>query len=613
MTPESTTTTESADSCSSDGEDEYLVDLDADGLDETVFMRRSRSVAESTVGVCADDVLLTSLEVPYESTGVVGFVDLNGDMSQEILIGYTTERGTGLGALTSTVRGLRMTTLEIERWVDPDVQIDSGPFTGATYQCRDWDGDGQSDLIHTTFRPADGEENVSVGLVGLEGLEAVQGGIDSFETTYEQAADAWSAPDLCAPDSPYDSEVNFGTNGWASIPLDPAVFAGEEDLVLTGVAFAGGRLALVGLEAPNSVVGDLQEPRALAWWSDDGLTWSSATVQGSDSEFLDVVARKGGGFVAVGRAGERAAAWSSEDGADWVLTTLPATPGSEQVAYSVVETEAALVAVGAEISFPDAPGPREDSDAAVWVLADGSEWERVRDDDALGQQGYQPNADGEVNSAMLDAALLPGVGVVAVGYRSEVDPLIDYPLQHPAMWVSSDGVDWHWYAAEVDARLSGVSEANGRLVAYGTTGLSGSPDSNPIVLVSDDGAEWLDVSGSSFDQPGLQAIDAIRSLPGGGWIALGTDQAEFEVRGAAAAWTSEDLFTWHRETHDIDIFGDIENPPVTTMRDGVATDEGRLIVIGIAGKSLTLTGGGSVCCLYEPRLWVYDPLYDEGS
>lgn len=606
--PPTTTTLPPAGDCEPGGVEPFAVDLDRDGQDEVAFVRDG-----GTLVVCVGDDVDT---VDLEAVGaeIAGFHDLDTDGTAEILFTRPTERGTALGAVAPSLRGWRLTRLALERWSDLD-RSSSGPFEGASYQCLDWDDDGALDLIHWQFTPADDEVSVRAGLVALEGGEPVEGGVDRYETGRDAAVAIWEAEDGCGPGESARRPLRYSAQGWAVVALDAALFADRDDVVLVAAAANAGRVVAVGTEAPNPALGTQVEARPLAWWSDDGQTWTKAEVAGSDAAILDVAARDAG-FVAVGRAGPDPAVWTSADGTAFELATLATTlPGGQAVIYAVAsDPTGALVAVGAESYLPDGIGHTADSDAAVWRSADGRSWERILSP-ALGTQGYQPNAGAEFNGAILDVAATDD-GLIGVGYDSDPDPDIDFPDQFPAVWRSADGTHWERARLDHEARLTGIVHAGGRTVVYGTTGLHGSPTSDAAILLSDDGATWAPAGGElgALQEPdGIQAVNAVRPAPGGGWLALGSDQSEFQSAGAAAVWRSGDLVAWERLPNDTGTFGDIGAPPAPVINDAVLTGDGTMVAVGTRSETVDLVGSGSVCCLYRPQVWLHQAASRPGA
>ncbi len=577
------------------------VDLDDDGLDETIILEQPVGSAP-VVLVCIGENPPLSVSLAAADVQLIGFHDLDGDGTRELLFTQAGDRGRVLSALTVTLRGIEHTTLVIETWNDL-VDAGGGPFTGETFQCIDWDEDGVPDLIHWSMQPADDLVNVRAQLVTLEGTEAVETAVDLYETSVDDATAILGAPHGCGPDDVVLPNLRFSAAGWARVPLDPTVFDATEDLAITGAAATDERIVAVGVEAPNPIVGAVIETRPRAWWSTDGVVWNAATVPGESAEMLAVTATADG-FFAVGAVGESAAVWTSQDGSEWTLFEVRThLPDGAAVMYSIASAPFGLVAVGAEMYWPDI-------DAAVWISPDGATWTRVLSP-SFGTVGFQPNEDGEFNGEMVGVAVSEAGTVVAVGVDSDSDPNIDFPDNFPAAWVSTDGETWQRTRLSQDTRLRGVAAFGDVFVAFGTTDVHGSPTADAVILRSTDGATWSDATGdfAGLDpSDGIQVVSDVLPAPDAGWIAVGTDQTEFDSIGAAAVWQTFDLASaWERLPHDPTVWGEVDAAPVLVMNGGAVVPTGTLLVTGFVGETLPLPGGGSACCLDRPRLWLFDP------
>ncbi len=590
------------DPCEDEIDTPFAFDLDGDGLVEITFFSGDDLV------VCLEDARL-SVEVVGQGLEISGFLDLDGDGTSEILFYREAERGRELGAAKITLRGLRLTSLGIEHWIeDPG---NGAPFVGESFQCLDWDDDGDTELVHRHFMPADEEVNLRTTIVELDGLDAVEGGGDSYETTVDGAHAIWSSADGCDPEETVGREIRFSNLGWAKVALPSEFFDGKDDIVLTSAAVNDqGVVAAVGLEGPNVALGTLVEARPLVWWSPDGLDWRQAEVEGTDAELLDVVSYDGG-FLAVGRMGRDPAVWTSQDGSSWSAIALDTTlEGGQGVMYSVIAANDGLIAVGAENYWPENGAGLGDSDAAVWISDDGLEWSRIRSA-SFGKQGYQPNEGSEFNGAIFDVAFDVDVGYIAIGYDSDADPFIDFPDQYPAIWTSSDAESWERSRLDQDARLTGIVAEDGRFAAFGSSDRNGSPTADGVIITSTDGATWTSASGDFSaigGEDGIQTINALTRGPDGTWLALGSDETELDAIGAVAVWESGDLVNWARQPNDLGAFGDVAEAPAPFINSAVTTNNGLLIAVGASGLTVELTGGGSVCCLYRPHIIAYDPL-----
>ncbi len=577
-------------------------DLDGDGTDELIVLVQTDDLKDPVLHVCIDESTRFATDLDGEQAQVIGFHDLDGDAVRELLYTTAGERGRVLSVATLTLRGLQTTDVRIEQWNDL-VDAGGGPFSGETFQCIDWDEDGSPDLIHWQFQPADNDEvNVLASIVTLVEGTAVETGVDLFETTPGDAAAILDRLHGCGPGDVVLPDVRFNATGWARVPANPTVFAGTNDVVPTAVAATDRIAVAVGVHAPNPIVGGMTEPEPRAWFTEDGIAWTAAEVDGTNGEMLGVTATADG-FVAVGRIGDNGAVWRSSDGRAWEMTEITSLEEDGlTVLYSVIDTPLGLVAVGMEMYFPD-------FDAAVWTSPDGTDWTRVTSP-AFGTVGFQPNDNGEFNAEIYDIAVTVDGLLVGIGYDSESNPDIDFPDQFPAAWVSSDGQTWERTRLSQEARLTGIAAVDNELVAFGTSNLHGSPTSDAVIVRSSDGRTWTNATGefsavTAVD--GIQSINAVAQALGGGWIAVGSDQAEFDSRGAGAVWQTFDLADWDRLEHDATVWGEIDVEPVVVMNDAVTLPTGDTLVVGYAGETEPLPGGGSACCLKRPQLWLFSP------
>jgi hypothetical protein len=636
-TPPSTTTTTTTTTIGENpcqGEESpgsfHSVDLDDDGFLEVVYVRTLAGGDRMNLGLCVEGETHSELEIETGST-ILGFVDLDDDGRSEILLHGEGERGPRIQAVAVTLKGLTLTDLALEKWITggtPD-----GPFEAAGFGCDDIDDDGDLELLFIEYRPADGllgvdpgtaqdQVNLGISLIHLDGTSATAYGVDMYETDFQTAYERWLESDRCAPGSAPRVDVVYGENGWGRVDFDPADFAGDGDVVLTGIARGGvaERYVVVGSERPSYLLGEFFPTRPVIWSSDDALTWRRSDLGDAVGELRDVVARAdGSGFVAVGATGSfMAAAWVSADGVSWELVEVPsALPGPGllgPVMSQIIETPLGLVAIGTEDYAPDSATHGFDIDATVWLSPDGLAWERI-EHPAFGSPGYQPNTGPEFNGELVGVAYQPGVGIVVVGSASDPsDPTEDFPLHRPAAWVSADGANWQRYDISGDLRLRGVTASGAGLIAHGVSTVSGSPTADAVVLVSTDGTNWVPATGvftGLGDVDGIQTINDAVAIPEVGIVALGSDEKEFESIGGAAVWwsvgsTETDLRSWERETHDDRVFEDLMASPTATMTDGVWSEDG-LVVVGFSGRTLEFPGGASGCCLFGPAIWMWSP------
>lgn len=610
-----TTTATTTDPCAV-GSPEGQFEVDLDGLEpsELVYLRESESAEAFELGLCIDGELDSNVELQAEEVDVVGFVDLDDDGRREVILQTTEEGRLLVRAAASTLRGLAMTSLAAERWIEsPEGLPPMGPFSAHGLECVDFDGDGSLDLLLAAYQPAEDLVHVDVASVSLsDQITAVEVGVDSYETDVATAFERWNAPLECELGSGSTTGVRHGANGWGRVDHGEA-FASRGDLVLTAVAHDGERFVAVGYEQPSPLVGEYFPTAPTIWHSAAGIDWVQSSLEGL-GELRDVIALEGDkGFVAVGQTDSgTAAVWTSEDAVVWELFEVEpvAGVGSARMLGIVQSADGTLVGVGVEMYLPDPSGPGPDLDAAVWRSEDGETWQRV-ESPHLGLVGYQPNTDGQFNGEIVDVDYALGVGYVAVGSASRSgDDAIDFPTQYPAAWVSADGLSWQRYSLDGEFRLRGVTTVDGSIIAHGVSTLHGSPTADAVIFTSDDGIKWVEAAGE-FDgldpTDGVQAVNDLVEVPGIGLFALGSDDVEFETKGAAAVWrtTVDQPGEWTREIHDDSVFEIVKGPPSAVMTDGVWTGD-VLLVVGFTGESETLENGATACCVISPAVWIWE-------
>ncbi|MEN8115173.1 MAG: hypothetical protein ABFS21_12395 [Actinomycetota bacterium] len=262
------------------------------------------------------------------------------------------------------------------------------------------------------------------------------------------------------------------------------------------------------------------------------------------------------GLFAVGEDNFDGAVWASSDGVEWSRVTAPDEFGGNDAQWlnAVVYGGPGLVAVG-----------RDGMNAGVWVSEDGVTWIRADDPDLVG--------DGE--PVVMDALAAGPNGFVAVGQAGfESDMAGGGTGTRPAMWVSTDGLDWERLP---DGALEtfGVREVASLRGGDEDFLLIGDPldDSGEGVWTSPDGHSWerIDVPymGPS-DEPG--SVDHIGTFwDGSRWVSVGVDHTSGSV------WASFEIgVPWQPVgSLDADLFA--EGFEIT---NAIATDDGLRLVVG---------------------------------
>ena len=268
-------------------------------------------------------------------------------------------------------------------------------------------------------------------------------------------------------------------NAWAAATLE-----GDTHLVeLKAVAVGDAGFVAVGHRFGSEEGGNVV---AVAFTSSDGRTWRQAPDQASlhGKTLSDVVARPGGGWLAVGaEAGPSVFlgvdTWTSSDGLQWTLVDAMPQVG---VARGVTATKDGYTAWGTECL--DVCGPPKQ--AALWRSKDGRSWLRVPSQPSL--------ARGEVYEIVATPT-----GALAAGATYDDD---GYPTG--VVWRTVDGTKWTKIALPDGARHSffRLTSTGGH---YVTDGLRQS-DGGDVwgTWTSADGATWTrlpdgDVRGGTFD------------------------------------------------------------------------------------------------------------------
>jgi hypothetical protein len=241
-------------------------------------------------------------------------------------------------------------------------------------------------------------------VAGGPGFVAV--GMEHVDEPDEGDAAVWTSPD--------------GQN-WTRVPDPSFVFGGSPLLQMRSVTTGGPGLVAVGIEYTD------RGHRPAVWTSADGLVWQRApadqeALRAIDNSVMSSVTAWGSGLVAVGSTSgsgmedQRAAAWTSSDGVTW--TKAPDQPAFDAPSFllmsRVVAGDEGLAAIGTDytVGVPN--------DAAVWTSPDGVWWTRVTDTFGdLGGPGDQ----------WMQAVAIGGPGLVAVGadeYNGETDAAVWY-------------------------------------------------------------------------------------------------------------------------------------------------------------------------------------------
>jgi len=228
----------------------------------------------------------------------------------------------------------------------------------------------------------------------------------------------------------------------ADIGLDSNTFE------LHAVAFDGERFVAVGATYPAD---EGAPTNGVALVSDDGRTWRRAPDQSSlrGGNIVDVVARPGGGFEAVGWGRHSSPytgmnVWSSGDGLSWRLVYSGADRGDVGVTGLAVSPDGRYVAWGS-----DCLGACGIVNVVMWTSDDGTTWRSVP-----GQATFK-------SASVIGTVALPG-GWLATGTSGAGSG-------DGVSWRSGDGRSWTRQKLPKAGgyRMDGIVLVDGRVVALG--------------------------------------------------------------------------------------------------------------------------------------------------
>lgn len=269
----------------------------------------------------------------------------------------------------------------------------------------------------------------------------------------------------------------------------------------------GAQPGAIGRVGDRLIVTGRDRDGSAAWYSDDGgADWQRASIVGGDDEGRPVAlgAVAGGadrllslGWVTVGAndADRRSVLWASTDaGMTWERIADDAVPLR---LHDLTSGGPGFVAVG-NANPSNSGGPDlEPPHAAVWVSADGREWERLPDEAA-----FQLS---RVNAITGRAGTLVAVGSVRVGEEDV-----------PAIWRSSDGRQWS--RAQLSASPGAIESIAAGPNGFVAVGSSSEDGQRAMAWLSADGETWaaltLDEAGG-----GVATGVAVNAL---GFVAIGT-------------------------------------------------------------------------------------------
>ena len=342
-----------------------------------------------------------------------------------------------------------------------------------------------------------GDQQINAVVAGDAGFVAV--GSDAVAGPSDVKAAVWTSPDGTTWTRVAHDELAFGEPG-TLVPADETELSRH---VMADVTIGGPGFVAVGAEELwfGIVNADRRgaEKAAAVWTSVNGSSWTRVqddrevlTKQPAKTSMRAVAERDGQlvavGFESRGARALNAAVWTSDDAHDWSRVPhndeLFGGPTSFFQMNDIVAGGPGFVAVGAETTEANArevgreglPRPesilvsgiglKDEPRAAIWLSADGIQWQRLPKERVIGA------AD---EGRVLTAVATGGPGLIAVGWR-----LVDRELD-PEVWTSTDGSEW--------------------TLASDTDGAFSAPDRQVItdVIAAGPGVLAVGASGSLFD------------------------------------------------------------------------------------------------------------------
>jgi hypothetical protein len=329
-----------------------------------------------------------------------------------------------------------------------------------------------------------------------------------------------------------------------------------------------GEVTLAASSAGIVLTGDAEGKAPLMWFSPDGERWLRFALPGVEPDDQEFTVTAGGGgpkglmIAAHGFVNDVPAArlWHSADGNTWTEVIDDDFSGAG-ILYDVLDSELGFVAVG-DVRSGGNLGPLE---PAIWLSADGRQWERVVHEK---RDGFVITVE-EFEGAVLGFGSLNGKAVA---------------------WRSEDGRSWK--RLDLPGELAGaqaVVPLPDRLIVLGTSSRGFTS------WASQDGTDWEIVAdGRAFGSTSLDAdsrdepTDAVPFAGGAVTSARLTHRTDLRwcyVDVAACGqptWEllfSEDGASWRVIDLPEDLTRPFPEPVVAAFHD-------RLAVAGIAGQHL---------------------------
>jgi len=276
-------------------------------------------------------------------------------------------------------------------------------------------------------------------------------------------------------------------------------------------------------------------------------------------------------------------------------TEPSSTPSSLQWASVGLDPADSVIELYGVTSFGDrwlavglAAGPDEMADGAILLSENGTDWNRIAEDQtALTDEGV-----------LLIGGISPiDTGVVALGGYVCLNPEEPCGL-HPAVWFSPDGHAWEQVPDNpaVFGSQGWIADAvqyQDRLLAVGLRFDDPAGAFTPTVWSSPDGLTWT-LAWTGTPQPVLEnqatpliegkpysLMEAITTTSSGELVAVGStcDTSTGQHECAATVWTSNNGETWTQTVANASVFASNQPGGHVVMTD-ITEHDGQLVAVG---------------------------------
>lgn len=277
---------------------------------------------------------------------------------------------------------------------------------------------------------------------------------------------------------------------WARQPDSADVFDG---MALWSIAASDRRLVILGQVHSSTGFGP-----AMAWTSDDGVTWTNSDEASAafGTQIVNGITYGPGGFITFGsdRQSRINLLWISPDGTTWDALVVP---GGAQAGQAEGLPVPRMSVVGSPRGY------FASMDNLAWISTDGRAWTRSDGANSDRLFGFWPGASGVV-AVIYPRSSCPSNGICAG------------PIIVPTYRQSFDGINWTDLQDRVPFNSPAGSMLGGRMASNGSRILWVA--SSGQAWMSFDGLAWQNVAGYVADAASLQAVDTLNF----GLLAIGT-------------------------------------------------------------------------------------------